>query len=49
MRTVINFNSKWAFTKQATEIPAAMPKDWNFVNVENFPLGIMLVLNFKYK
>ncbi len=33
MRTVINFNSKWAFTKQATEIPAAMPKDWNFVNL----------------
>ena len=33
MRTIYNFNNKWAFTKQATEIPAAMPKDWNFVNL----------------
>jgi len=33
MRQVINFNAKWAFTKQATEIPAAMPNDWNFVNL----------------
>ena len=33
MRNVINLNRKWAFTKQATEIPAAMPTDWNFVNL----------------
>ncbi len=33
MRKIINLNQKWAFTKQATEIPAAMPKDWNFVNL----------------
>ncbi len=33
MRNVINFNRKWAFTKQASEIPATMPSDWNFVNI----------------
>ena len=33
MRTVINFNAKWAFTKQATEVPAALPMDWNWVNL----------------
>ena len=33
MRNIINLNRKWAFTKQATEIPAAMPADWNFVNL----------------
>ena len=33
MRNIINFNRKWAFTKQANEIPTAMPADWNFVNL----------------
>ena len=33
MRTVINFNSKWAFTKQAAEVPSALPMDWNWVNI----------------
>ena len=33
MRTVVNFNAKWAFTKQASEIPAALPMDWNWVNL----------------
>ncbi len=33
MRTVVNFNAKWAFTKQNTEVPAALPKDWNWVNL----------------
>ncbi len=33
MRNIINFNRKWAFTKQANEIPATMPKDWDFVNL----------------
>ncbi|MBO5420457.1 MAG: glycoside hydrolase family 2 protein [Clostridia bacterium] len=33
MRNIINFNRKWDFTKQANEIPAAMPADWNFVNL----------------
>ena len=33
MRNIINFNNKWAFTKQATEIPATMPNNWNFVNI----------------
>ena len=33
MRTVLNLNRKWAFTKQATEVPAVLPNDWNFVNL----------------
>ena len=33
MRTVINFNRKWAFTKRCTELPTALPLDWDFVNV----------------
>jgi len=33
MRTVVNFNAKWAFTKQASEIPATLPMDWNWVNL----------------
>ncbi len=33
MRKILNLNRKWAFTKQASEIPAAMPADWNFVNL----------------
>ncbi len=33
MRNIVNINRKWAFTKQASEIPAVMPTDWNFVNL----------------
>ncbi len=33
MRTVVNFNRKWAFTKRCTELPTALPLDWDFVNV----------------
>ena len=33
MRTVINFNDNWAFTKQTTEIPSAFPNDWENVNL----------------
>ncbi len=33
MRTVVNFNAKWAFTKMATEVPAEMPKLWDYVNL----------------
>ena len=33
MRTVFNMNAKWAFTKQASEIPAVLPNDWNWVNL----------------
>ncbi len=33
MRTVLNINAKWAFTKQATEPPASLPMDWNWVNL----------------
>ncbi len=33
MRQIINFNAMWAFSKQATEIPTAIDKTWNFVNL----------------
>ena len=33
MRTVLNLKAKWAFTKQATEVPAVLPMDWNWVNL----------------
>ena len=33
MRTIVNFNAKWAFTKQASEVPSALPTDWNWVNL----------------
>ena len=33
MRTVINLNHKWAFTKQATAVPAELPKLWDWVNL----------------
>ena len=33
MRTVINFNDNWLFTKEAKEIPAALPSDWESVSL----------------
>ncbi len=33
MRTVLNFNAKWAFSKQAEAIPAAIDTKWDFVNL----------------
>ena len=33
MRTLVNFNAKWAFRKQAGELPTAMPQDWYWVNL----------------
>ena len=33
MRNIINFNAKWAFSKLATEIPTAIDKKWDFVNL----------------
>ncbi len=33
MRTVLNLNAKWAFTKQADSIPSAIDNKWNFVNL----------------
>ena len=33
MRTVVNFNAKWAFTKQASEVPIELPMNWNWVNL----------------
>jgi len=33
MRNVINFNFKWAFTKNATEVPTALCNKWDFVTL----------------
>ncbi|MBE6961106.1 MAG: glycoside hydrolase family 2 protein [Ruminococcaceae bacterium] len=33
MRTVVNFNAKWAFTKQNDSVPAVLPMNWNWVNL----------------
>ena len=33
MRTVVNLNRKWAFTKQADAIPTEISNKWDFVNL----------------
>ncbi len=33
MRSIYNLNAKWAFTKEATAVPASMPEKWNWVNL----------------
>ncbi len=33
MRTIVNINRKWAFSKQAAEVPAAIDPRWDFVNL----------------
>ncbi len=33
MRTIINFNYKWAFSKEACEVPSEISTKWNFVNL----------------
>ena len=33
MRSVINFNSKWAFTKNTDRVPVEIDKKWDFVNL----------------
>ncbi|MBO5109985.1 MAG: glycoside hydrolase family 2 protein [Clostridia bacterium] len=33
MRKITNLNAKWAFTKQATEIPSSIDSKWDFVNL----------------
>ena len=33
MRKVYNFNSKWAFSKEATEAPKVMPQKWYWVSL----------------
>ncbi len=36
MREVINFNTKWAFTKEATEVPKEMPEEVVLGNTSTF-------------
>ena len=33
MRQIINFNYKWAFSKEAAAVPTAIDPKWNFVNL----------------
>ncbi len=33
MRQIMNFNSKWAFSKEASAVPEAMPQNWIWVNL----------------
>ncbi|MBQ8278220.1 MAG: glycoside hydrolase family 2 protein [Roseburia sp.] len=33
MRQIINFNTKWAFSKEATAVPATMPEKWYWVTL----------------
>ena len=33
MREIINFNTKWAFTKDAAEVPQVMPEKWYWVTL----------------
>lgn len=33
MRTVLNWNVKWAFSKEAAEVPAKMPENWYWVTL----------------
>lgn len=33
MREIYHLNTKWAFTKDAAEVPTEMPKKWYFVNL----------------
>ena len=33
MRQILNFNTKWAFSKEAKGIPDQMPKNWYWVNL----------------
>ena len=40
MRTIVNINRKWAFTKQTTEIPSEINSAWDFVNLPHTWNGI---------
>lgn len=33
MRQIYNFNAKWAFSKDVTSVPGAMPEKWYWVNI----------------
>ena len=33
MRQVLNLNYKWAFTKEAGDVPSSIPASWNWVNL----------------
>ena len=40
MRQIIEFNEKWAFSKEATQIPTEISSKWNFVNLPHTWNGI---------
>ena len=40
MRTIVNINRKWAFTKQAAAVPTELPTLWDWVNLPHSWNGI---------
>lgn len=40
MRTIYNLNAKWAFTKQANDVPKELPDNWIWVNLPHTWNGI---------
>ena len=40
MRTCINWNTKWAFTKNCDAVPGKMPERWDYVNIPHTWNGI---------
>ena len=40
MRTIISLNHKWVFRKGVSTPPAALPRDWDFVNLPHTWNGI---------
>lgn len=52
MREVINFNTKWAFTKEAAEVPQTMPEKWYWVNLPhswNANSGSSVIIQIKMR
>ena len=33
MREILNFNTKWAFSKETNTVPLEMPQNWVWVNL----------------
>ncbi|MBQ9612758.1 MAG: hypothetical protein IJV14_09240 [Lachnospiraceae bacterium] len=40
MRTCINWNTKWAFTKNCDAVPEKTPERWDYVNIPHTWNGI---------
>ena len=40
MRKIETINQQWMFSKSATEVPAAMPENWEKINIPHTWNGI---------